>query len=60
MADMSAVDGPGLELEGRRQRQHRTGTADNGLGGNNTTPPVPEHAHGTTAKPAHTNVQAQC
>ena len=43
----TAVDGPGLELEGRRQRQHWTGTADNGLSGNNTTPPVPEHAHGT-------------
>ena len=31
------VGGPRLELEGRRQRQHRTGTADNGLCGNNTT-----------------------
>ena len=53
----TAVGGPGLELEGRRQRQHRTGTADNGLGGNNTTPPVPEHAHGTTAQPAHTTAE---
>ena len=55
----ATVGGPRLELEGRRQRQHRAGTADNGLGGNNTTPPVPERAHGTTAETAHTNVQAQ-
>ena len=39
----TTVGGPGPELEGRRQRQHRTRTADNGLDGNNTAPSVPEH-----------------
>ena len=55
----TAVDGSGPEREGRRQRQHRTRTADNGLDGNNTAPSVPEHVRGTTAKAAHAPAHAQ-
>ncbi len=55
----TTVGGPGPELEGRRQRQHRTRTADNGLDGNNTAPSVPEHVRGTTAKAAHAPAHAQ-
>ena len=55
----TAVDGTGSERQERRTRQHRTRTADNGLDGRNTAPPVPELVREPTAKTTHATAHAQ-